>query len=148
MSNLSTENRSSLLEEAGRCLKCKVPRCKKNCPVSTDIPLVMELFLAGKEQEAGEALFENNPLSAICSIVCPHENNCYGNCVLGIKQTPISFYQIEQYISGKYISNCEIDRPAKNGMKIAVIGAGPAGISMSIFMAQKGFHVTLVEAQD
>jgi glutamate synthase (NADPH/NADH) small chain len=108
----------------------------------------MKLFLEGNEHEAGKTLFENNPLSAICSIVCPHENNCYGNCVLGIKQTPISFYKIEQHVSGKYIQNCEVEPVEKNGMKIAVIGAGPAGISMSIFMAQKGFSVTLMEAQD
>lgn len=145
MKNLNTE---ALLKEANRCLKCKVPRCKKGCPISTDIPTIMNLFLEGNEQEAGRLLFENNPLSAICSIVCPHENNCYGNCVLGVKQTPISFYQIEQYVSGKYIKDCEINIPEKNGMKIAVIGAGPAGISMSIFMAQKGFQVTLMEAQE
>lgn len=108
----------------------------------------MSLFLDGKDSEAGRVLFENNPLSAICSIVCPHENNCYGNCVLGIKSTPIPFYQIEQYISGEYIKNCKINLPERNGMKIAVIGAGPAGISMSIFMAQKGFQVTLMEQQD
>ena len=149
MSELIKEiNKDALLEEANRCLKCKVARCKKGCPISTDIPTIMNLFLEGNEQEAGRVLFENNPLSAICSIVCPHENNCYGNCVLGIKQTPISFYQIEQYVSGKYIEDCEIAPPEKNGMKIAVIGAGPAGISMSIFMAQKGFQVTLMEAQD
>lgn len=141
-------NTEALLEEANRCLKCKVPRCKKSCPISTDIPTIMNLFLEGNEQGAAKVLFENNPLSAICSIVCPHEYNCYGNCVLGIKSNPISFYKIEQYISGKYISDCEIDKPTKNGMKVAVIGAGPAGISMSIFMAQKGFQVTLVEAQD
>ena len=141
-------NTEALLSEANRCLKCKVPKCKKNCPISTDIPTIMNLFLEGNEQEAGRVLFENNPLSAICSIVCPHENNCYGNCVLGIKSNPIPFYKIEQYISGRYISECEIEKPEKNGMKIAVIGAGPAGISMSIFMAKKGFRVTLVEAQD
>ena len=149
MSELVKEiNKDELLCEANRCLKCKVPKCKKNCPIATDIPTIMNLFLEGKEEEAGKTLFENNPLSAICSIVCPHENNCYGNCVLGVKKTPIPFYKIEQYISGKYISNCEVNRPEKNGMKIAVIGAGPAGISMSIFMAQKGFDVTLMEAQD
>jgi len=141
-------NKETLLKEATRCLKCKVPKCKKACPVSTDIPTIMNLFLEGNEQEAGRALFENNPLSAICSIVCPHENNCYGNCVLGIKQTPISFYQIEQYVSGEYIKDCQLNLPEKNGMRIAVIGAGPAGISMSILMAQKGFQVTLMEAQD
>lgn len=140
--------KDELLAEANRCLKCKVPRCKKGCPISTDIPTIMNLFLEGNEQEAGRVLFENNPLSAICSIVCPHENNCYGNCVLGIKQTPISFYRIEQYISSEYMNDCHIHRPERNGMKIAVIGAGPAGISMSIFMAQKGFHVTLMEERE
>ena len=149
MSQLIKEiDKDRLLSEANRCLKCKVPRCKKNCPISTDIPTIINLFLDGQEREAGRLLFENNPLSAICSIVCPHEDNCYGNCVLGIKQTPIPFYQIEQYISGEYINERRLNHPEKNGMKIAVIGAGPAGISMSIFMAQKGFQVTLMEAQD
>ena len=149
MSELIKEvNKEELLAEANRCLKCKVPKCKKACPISTDIPTIMKLFLEGDEDEAGRVLFENNPLSTICSVVCPHENNCYGNCVLGIKKDPISFFKIEQYISGNYVKSREINRPEKNGMKIAVIGAGPAGISMSIFMAEKGFDVTLMEAQD
>ena len=80
MSELMKEVRKDeLLAAANRCLMCKVPRCRESCPVSTDIPTVMNLFLEGNEQEAGIVLFENNPLSAICSIVCPHENNCYGN---------------------------------------------------------------------
>ena len=149
MSELMTNvNKDELLAEANRCLKCKVPRCKKACPISADIPTIMKLFLEGNEQEAGKVLFENNPLSAICSVVCPHENNCFGNCVLGLKQTGISFFKIEQYISGNYVRECQVTPPEKNGMKVAVIGAGPAGISMSIFMAQKGFQVTLMEAQD
>lgn len=145
MSNL---NHTQLLEEAGRCLKCKVPRCKKNCPIATDIPVIMGLFLEGKEQEAGETLFENNPLSAICSIVCPHENNCYGNCVLGNKQKAIPFFEIEQYLSGKYVREFDCSVLEKNGMRVAVVGAGPAGISMSIILAKKGFKVTLMESQD
>lgn len=149
MSALMKEvSKVELLKEAKRCLKCKVPRCKKACPISTDIPTIMNMFLEGEEHEAGRALFENNPLSAICSVVCPHENNCYGNCVLKMKQASIPFYRIEQYISGNYIKNAEMNLPEKNGMNIAVIGAGPAGISMSIFMAQKGFKVTLMESQD
>ena len=108
----------------------------------------MELFLDGKEQEAGEVLFGNNPLSAICAIVCPHENNCYGNCVLGIKQKAISFFRIEQYLSGKYLYGFDCTMPKKNGMRVAVVGAGPAGITMSIMLAQKGFQVTLMEEQD
>ena len=149
MSELIKEiDKEQLIAEANRCLKCKVARCKKACPISTDIPTIMNLFLEGNEAEAGKLMFENNPLSAICSVVCPHENNCFGNCVLGIKSTPIPFYKIEQYVSGEYINNCEINRTENNGMRIAIIGAGPAGISMSIFMAQKGFKVTLMEAED
>lgn len=149
MSKIYNEShKQELLEESKKCLKCKVPKCRKACPLATDIPTVMNLFLEGKENEAGELLFSNNPLSAICSVVCPHENNCYGNCVLGIKKNPIAFYKIEQYLSGKYVGECAIEKPEKNGMKIAVIGAGPAGISMSILMAAKGFRVTLMEAQN
>ena len=143
-----TVDKDMLLAEANRCLKCKVAKCKKACPIATDIPTIMNLFLEGQEEEAGKTLFENNPLSAICSIVCPHENNCNGNCILGMKKTPVDFYKIEQYISGKYIQECKIAQPEKNGMKVAVIGAGPAGISMSIFMAQQGFQVTLMEEQE
>ena len=84
-------NMDLLFSEANRCLKCKVAKCKKACPISTDIPTIMNLFLDGKEQEAGKVLFENNPLSAICSIVCPHENNCNGNCILGMKKNARGF---------------------------------------------------------
>jgi glutamate synthase (NADPH/NADH) small chain len=108
----------------------------------------MNLFLEGSEKEAAATLFKNNPLSAICSIVCPHENNCYGNCVLGIKKDPVKFFKIEQYLSNKYIDELEMERPERNGMKVAVIGAGPAGFSMSIFLAQKGFDVTIMEQND
>ena len=141
-------DKEMLLGEAGRCLKCKVAKCKKACPISTDIPMIMQLFLDGNEREAGKTLFENNPLSAICSVVCPHENNCNGNCILGLKKTPVAFYKIEQYLSGKFVEDCQFSPLEKNGMKIAVIGAGPAGISMSILMAQKGFDVTLMEEQE
>ena len=148
MNNTLNINQEEIMCEAQRCLKCKVPKCKKACPISTDIPTIMNLFLEGSEKEAAATLFKNNPLSAICSIVCPHENNCYGNCVLGIKKDPVTFFKIEQYLSNKYIDELEMEKPEKNGMKVAIIGAGPAGISMSIFLAQKGFDVTLMEQQD
>ena len=148
MNNTLNINHEEIMCEAQRCLKCKVPKCKKACPISTDIPTIMNLFLEGSEKEAAATLFKNNPLSAICSIVCPHENNCYGNCVLGIKKDPVTFFKIEQYLSNKYIDELEMEKPEKNGMKVAIIGAGPAGISMSIFLAQKGFDVTLMEQQD
>lgn len=139
---------ASMLEEASRCLKCKVPKCQKNCPVGTPTPEIISLFQDGKIKEAGEKLFKNNPLSAMCSIICPHEKNCLGNCVMGIKSKPVPFFEIEQYISGFFIDTYTPEPVAKNGYKLAVIGAGPAGITMSIIMSLRGFSVTLIEAKE
>lgn len=137
-----------IFDEASRCLKCKVPQCAKACPVDTPIPKVIQMFLKGEIQEAGSLLFKNNPLSAVTSIVCPHENNCTGHCVLGIKSNPVEFYKIEQYISGLYLDTAQLTPPASNGIMVGVIGAGPAGIVASIYLAMKGFDVTLIEAND
>lgn len=138
----------SIKKEAERCLKCKNPRCAKNCPVETPVPQVMELFLAGDIEQAGRVLFENNPLSAVTSVICPHERNCAGHCVLGIKSTPVEFYRIEEYISRFYLETMEVPKIEKNGIKVAVAGAGPAGIAMSLMLLANGYDVTLFEAQD
>ncbi len=138
----------SILDEGIRCLKCKKPRCSQFCPVSTPIPDVVNNFLEGNIMEAGRILFENNPLSAITSVVCPHENNCYGHCVLGAKGAPIEFYKIEQYISQLYLDAVKLTPPPSNGIRVAVIGAGPAGIYASIRLALKGYYVTLFESKE
>lgn len=138
----------SITDEAARCLKCKTARCQKSCPVSTPIPQIMNLFEEGKIKEAGKILFENNPMTAVCSIICPHERNCAGNCILGIKGKPVEFFRIEQYVSGFFLETYEAKKPEQNGFRVAVVGAGPAGITMSIILAQKGFSVTLIEARD
>jgi len=138
----------SIKHEALRCLKCKNAQCAAHCPVSTPIPQVTELFLNGEIKQAGEMLFLNNPLSAVTSIICPHERNCNGHCVLGIKGTPIEFFRIEEYISRFYLETMEIPHIEKNGIKVAVAGAGPAGITMSILLLLRGYDVTLFEAQD
>ena len=72
-----------VLDEANHCLNCKNPQCQKGCPISTPIPKVIRLLLDGKLDEAGWMLFENNPLTTVCSLVCNHENQCEGHCVLG-----------------------------------------------------------------
>jgi glutamate synthase (NADPH/NADH) small chain len=108
----------------------------------------MTLFLEGKLHEAGELLFNNNPLSAITSIVCPHERNCKGHCILNKKGQPIEYYKIEQYVSRFYLETFQPEPVEKNGKKVAVVGAGPAGITMSIVLAQKGYSITLFEEMD
>ena len=80
-----------VMDEANQCLGCKVPRCQQGCPIHTNIPEVIRLLKANKLDEAGRMLFENNPLTTVCSLVCNHENQCEGHCVRGIKGTPYIF---------------------------------------------------------
>ena len=139
---------SSIKKEAERCLKCKNPRCAQNCPVDTPIPQVTQLFLDGEMEKAGEMLFRNNPLSAVTAVICPHERNCAGHCVLGIKSTPVEFYRVEEYVSRFYLETITVPEIEKNGIKVAVAGAGPAGIVMTLLLLLNGYDVTLFEAQD
>lgn len=137
-----------LLLEADRCLLCKNARCKANCPINTEIPEVVKLFKEGKLDEAGAMLFENNPLSAVCAVVCTHEDQCKGNCIRGIKGEPVSFCEIEELISNEYLKKIKLEKTAERNERIAIIGAGPAGITLSIILAKKGFKVTLFDAHE
>lgn len=139
---------SDILLEAQRCLKCKKPLCKEGCPVKTEIPTIIQMFLDGKMDEAGEILFKNNPLSAICSLICPHEKNCMGNCVLGRKGAPVEFFEIENYISTFYLEKARLKVEEKNGHLVGIIGAGPAGLTLAVILAQKGYKVTIIDSKD
>ena len=137
-----------VMEEANRCLQCKKPRCQEGCPIHTNIPAVIRLLKEGKLNDAGWMLFENNPLTTVCSLVCNHENQCEGHCVRGIKEAPVHFSVIESYISTTY-ANQMVKGPApSNGRKAAVIGAGPAGITVAIILARKGYQVTIFDSRD
>ena len=137
-----------LLNEAKRCYQCKKPKCQAHCPIHTPIPQIIKLFEEDKLHEAGEILFNNNPLSAICAIVCPHEDQCNGNCIHKLKGEPVHFFEIEKYISRRYLRELTITKPALNGQRVAVVGSGPAGITASILLAQKGYAVTIFEMRD
>lgn len=139
-----------ILEEANRCLQCKNPRCKAGCPVSTPIPDVIRLLKESKIEEAGKMLFENNPLSLVCSYICPQENQCEGHCVLGIKGKPVQFGMIEQYISDFYLNifTPDTEQVEKQNMRAAVIGSGPAGITIAYYLAKMGYGVTIFESFD
>ncbi|WP_304969788.1 NAD(P)-dependent oxidoreductase [Romboutsia ilealis] len=136
---------NELREEANKCFTCKVPKCKKNCPIDTPIPEIIQLFKENKIEEAGEILFNNNPLSAICGVVCPHEDQCLGNCIRGIKDKSVSFYEIERFISTNYLKNVKLKQEDKLNERIAIIGSGPAGISLALILAKKGYKVTIFE---
>jgi glutamate synthase (NADPH/NADH) small chain len=129
-------------------LDCKKPKCQKGCPVNTPIAEMIRLFLTGDIKIAGEKVFENNPLSIICSLVCPHEKHCEGHCVLNKKYTPVNVGGIENYISTYYMNYKEFEKPKSNGHNIAIIGSGPAGISLAMILALKGYEITMYEGHD
>ena len=137
----------NVIAEAKRCLNCKNPLCRKGCPINTPIPLMISSFLNGEIKKAGKMLFENNPLSVVCSIVCNHGDQCQGHCVRGIKGAPVEISTIENFISSHYLDSMEVEKAPSNGVKVAVVGSGPAGITIAIKMAQLGYDVTMFESK-
>ncbi len=138
----------SLIDECKRCLQCKYPRCSKGCPVNTPIKEMIAMLKEGELLEAGEMLFNNNPLSVVCSLVCPHDKQCEGNCVLGIKGSPIDVSEIEHYISNYYLNFIKTSSEKIPGKKVAIIGSGPAGITIAFILAARGYDITIFEAND
>ena len=120
--------------------------CREGCPISTNIPEAIELFRTGHKEEAGEMLYENNPLSVICSLVCDHEKQCEGHCVLGRKGAPVHFSSIENYISDAYLDHLEPEMEPKKGQRVAIIGSGPAGLFCGLLLLQPDFGSAVVVA--
>lgn len=137
-----------VVNEAKRCLNCKKPLCRAGCPIETPIPHMIQLFLEGEMMEVGKEVFQNNPLSIVCSLICDHEKQCKGHCILNKKSSPVHISSIENYISDAYFDRMEIETPKKNGIKSAIIGSGPAGITIAILLAAKGYDVTIFEGKD
>lgn len=137
-----------VVDEARRCFQCKKPMCREGCPIHTPIPDMIRLFLDSQIDEAGQMLFENNPLSVVCSLVCDQDKQCEGHCVQGRKGQPVHISTIENYISDSYLDRLELPKEAKKGKRVAIIGSGPAGITISVLLAQKGYDVTLFESHD
>lgn len=137
-----------IIEDAKRCLQCKNPRCSVGCPVNTPIRDVIHLLLESNISEAGKLLFDNNPLSLVCSHVCPQENQCEGHCVLGKTGSPVQISAIEKYISDYYLNILKPVPSTKDHGKIAIIGSGPAGMTIAFVLSKKGYDVTIFEGND
>ena len=138
----------NIINEADRCLNCKKPRCVEACPVKTPIPELINMFKEGQIMEAGDMLFENNPMSVICAMVCNHEAQCTGHCVLNAKKQPVRFYEIEEYISDAFLDRLIPVIPEEKKGRVAVIGAGPAGMTAAIKLAKYGYEVTIFDSKD
>ena len=139
-----------VLDEANRCLGCKKPMCQQGCPIHTNIPEVIRLLKANQLDDAGRMLFENNPLTTVCALVCNHENQCEGHCIRNRMPShdPVHFSIIEDYISTTYANKMVAGPAPKNGMKAAVVGAGPAGLTIAVLLARWGYDITIFDARD
>lgn len=137
-----------IIEDAKRCLQCKNPMCSVGCPVATPVRDAIRLLLDSNIPEAGKMLFENNPLTLVCCHVCPQENQCEGHCVLGRKGSPVHISAIEQYISDYYLNIYKPQPSLKNKGRVAIIGSGPAGITIATILARRDYDVTIFEGND
>ena len=136
------------MEEATRCLNCRHSPCKNGCPVGVPIPEFISEVAKGHFEEAYEIITQENALPAICGRVCPQENQCEGKCVRGIKGESVGIGRLERFVAdyhrdhGKKKEN----HIEKNGIKVAVVGSGPAGMTCAGELAKKGYDVTVFEA--
>ena len=136
------------MEEAGRCLKCKNPKCVEGCPVNVRIPEFIGKVAEGDFKAAYEIITSTNALPALSGRVCPQESQCEARCVRGIKGEPVAIGRLERFVADWYRENINEmpTKPASNGIKVAVVGSGPAGMTAASDLAKLGYAVTMFEA--
>ena len=136
------------VNEARRCLNCKNKPCVSACPVQIDIPAFIERVANEDMEGAFEILSKSTSLPAVCGRVCPQESQCEGKCVRGIKGEPVGIGRLERFVADYHRENCKETpvQPEPNGHKVAVIGAGPSGLTVAGDLAKMGYKVTIFEA--
>jgi len=141
-------NQEEAMEEAIRCINCKNAQCIKGCPVAIDIPAFIQEVKAGNIEEAYKVIGKSSSLPAVCGRVCPQESQCEEKCIRGIKGEPVSIGKLERFVADwARENNIKPEKPAAlNGKKVAVIGAGPAGLTCAGDLAKLGYDVTIFEA--
>ncbi|GAE86223.1 NAD(P)-dependent oxidoreductase [Bacteroides reticulotermitis] len=138
------------IEEAKRCLNCKNPSCRKGCPIENDIPGFIHQLSMGNMGDAMHIINEKSNLPAICGRVCPHEKQCQGHCILYPKGKEIQIGKLERFIADfdTQMSLIRERLPQKTRGKVAVIGSGPAGLTVAGDLARQGFNVTIFDSQE
>ena len=136
------------IEEANRCLHCKHRPCVNGCPVNVNIPDFIEQVKEGNFEEAYNIISVTSSLPAVCGRVCPQESQCEKYCVRGIKGEPVGIGRLERFVADWHREHAskKVEKPESNGHKVAVVGAGPAGLTCAGDLAKKGYDVTVFEA--
>ncbi len=136
------------VEEAKRCLGCKKPKCVEGCPVNVRIPEFIGKVAEGDFAAAYEIITSTNALPALSGRVCPQETQCEAQCVRGIKGEPVAIGRLERFVADWYRENVNAmpEKAASNGIKVAVVGSGPAGMTCASDLAKRGYEVTMFEA--
>jgi glutamate synthase (NADPH) small chain len=141
-------NLEEAMEEASRCIQCKNPKCVQGCPVAIDIPGFIKEVTENDVASAFQVISKYSALPAVCGRVCPQESQCEERCIRGIKGDPVSIGKLERFVADWARENNIKPEPPKekNGKKVAVIGAGPAGLTCAGDLAKMGYDVTIFEA--
>jgi glutamate synthase (NADPH/NADH) small chain len=141
-------NEEEAREEATRCIKCKNPRCVAGCPVSINIPAFIKEVEDGNIEEASKVIALSSALPAVCGRVCPQESQCEGVCIRGIKGEPVSIGKLERFVADWAREHGIVPQAPEttNGIKVAVIGSGPSGLTCAGDLAKLGYEVTIFEA--
>ncbi len=139
---------ATALDEAMRCLNCKNMPCVSGCPVNIHIPEFIGKIKDGDFEGAYQVIARTSSLPAVCGRVCPQETQCEAKCVRGIKGEPVGIGRLERFVADWHNAHCDkpIEKPVSNGHRVAVIGAGPSGLTCAGDLAKKGYAVTVFEA--
>jgi len=141
--------KETAIKEAQRCIQCKKPACVTGCPVEVDIPGFIRLIAEEKFTASIRNIWEKNALPAVCGRVCPQEVQCEGVCILGKKDEPVAIGNLERFVADNERKNGTGELPPKQantGKKVAVVGAGPSGLTVAGDLLLKGHDVTIFEA--
>ena len=137
---------------ASECLSCRTKPCRNGCPLTNDITEFISYIKIGEFKKAYETLLETTVLQPVCGRICPHNKQCQGSCVRGIKGKPVNIGRLESFIGDMAIRegwNIErIEGENKKNKRIAIVGGGPAGITASAYLARRGFDVTIYEKHE
>ncbi len=136
------------MDEALRCLNCKNPVCVAGCPVNIHIPEFIEKVRDGDFEAAYQIIYKSSSLPAVCGRVCPQEKQCESKCIRGVKGESVAIGRLERFVADWHNSHSKenIEKPQSNGIKVAIIGSGPSGLTCAGELAKIGYEVTIFEA--